>query len=916
MVACLLLAACLLASSVAHATPSLVAIPPSGTVAVGDVFEVPIQVQTNTAVDGAAAYLDFDPAVLEVVSISVGTAFPTNIQNRFDNAVGTIDFAAGQFSALPTSTFTLAALQIRAKAVSATTTVSFHTISPRVSDLVFHGSSVNPSLSSVSFAVQAIGAPASIMVLPATPDVRINTTFDVSIQVDTGSRQADGVAVYLNFNPAFVQVVSITAGTRLPVALQSQFDNAAGTVDFAAGSFGPYPSGTFVVATVRLRAVGVTASTPLQIAGSVPRQSDVTYGGRSFGVTPSPANVTVRAADAAVSLTLTPPMQTISGGDSFDIDVQLASGSQEVDGAAAYLNFDPAVIQVDHITPGPRFGTILVNSFDNTLGRIDFAAGDLVTSPSGTFSLATVRFRSIGASPSSAITFSSTQARKSDVAYGGVSVLAQSTDAAVTVTAASAAAILSLLASPNVVRAGDAFDLIVRAASGTQRLDGAAAYLDFDPSVLQVLSLSAGTALTTTIQSQFDNLTGHVDFAAGELSSFPTGAFDVVTVHTRALRSVASTTIAVSNVLPRVSDLTYAGISVLATRDGLALPIGSSGVVLAIAPSPASVFVGQTVDVALQVQAGTRAVDGAAAFLDFDPFVFEAQLITPGSTLPAVLLSQIDNVNGHVDVAAGTLGTLPSGTFTVATVRLRARSASANTALSLSTVDPRLSDVTTGGLSVLGQALGAIVNVRGGNVALVISPASVSTNQGTLFDVTVQVQAGAAFVDGAAAFVDFDPTKLQAVNITGGGELPDGLTIRADNSVGELDFAAGNLGGYPTGTFTLATIKFRALAQGTTPLVFGSRQPRNTDATYGGASVIGSATGAQVSVGAALPNPCTCVGDADRNSFVNFSDYASVRSNFGHPADVSTLIGDADCNGFINFTDYTAVRGQFGHPCP
>jgi hypothetical protein len=61
---------------------------------------------------------------------------------------------------------------------------------------------------------------------------------------------------------------------------------------------------------------------------------------------------------------------------------------------------------------------------------------------------------------------------------------------------------------------------------------------------------------------------------------------------------------------------------------------------------------------------------------------------------------------------------------------------------------------------------------------------------------------------------------------------------------------------------------------------------------------------------------CTCSGDADKNRFVNASDFASVKANFGHVANATTGAGDADCNGFVNANDFAAVKAAFGHPCP
>lgn len=70
------------------------------------------------------------------------------------------------------------------------------------------------------------------------------------------------------------------------------------------------------------------------------------------------------------------------------------------------------------------------------------------------------------------------------------------------------------------------------------------------------------------------------------------------------------------------------------------------------------------------------------------------------------------------------------------------------------------------------------------------------------------------------------------------------------------------------------------------------------------------------SITATPVEPCTCYGDADRNGFVNFADFAAVRNRFGAATDPLTGVGDADCNGFVNFADYAAVQLHFGRNCP
>jgi hypothetical protein len=61
---------------------------------------------------------------------------------------------------------------------------------------------------------------------------------------------------------------------------------------------------------------------------------------------------------------------------------------------------------------------------------------------------------------------------------------------------------------------------------------------------------------------------------------------------------------------------------------------------------------------------------------------------------------------------------------------------------------------------------------------------------------------------------------------------------------------------------------------------------------------------------------CTCLGDADKNGFVNSTDFVAVQTTFGRPADPVTGLGDADCSGFVNSSDFAAVQANFGKPCP
>ena len=93
-----------------------------------------------------------------------------------------------------------------------------------------------------------------------------------------------------------------------------------------------------------------------------------------------------------------------------------------------------------------------------------------------------------------------------------------------------------------------------------------------------------------------------------------------------------------------------------------------------------------------------------------------------------------------------------------------------------------------------------------GSVVLSVVPLTTTTDLSQNFAVTIQVQAGTQSLDGAAAFLNFDPSTLQVVSITGGGVFAIELTKHFDNTTGQVDYVAGNLvPPFPSGTFTLAS---------------------------------------------------------------------------------------------------------------
>jgi len=149
---------------------------------------------------------------------------------------------------------------------------------------------------------------------------------------------------------------------------------------------------------------------------------------------------------------------------------------------------------------------------------------------------------------------------------------------------------------------------------------------------------------------------------------------------------------------------------------------------------------------------------------------------------------------------------------------------------------------------------------RQGTVTIAISPSSNIVAVGEVFTLDIKIQAGSQPVDGAAAYIDFNPTYLVVVDASGnpateiipGSTLATVMQNNVDNNQGKIDYAAGLLvGATPSGGFTLATIRFKATAETTgTPLVFVSTPPRKTNVVYQGNSVLGSLVNGNVTISA------------------------------------------------------------------
>lgn len=139
---------------------------------------------------------------------------------------------------------------------------------------------------------------------------------------------------------------------------------------------------------------------------------------------------TVPAA-ALVNFVIQPASQTAAVNADITFTVSLVPFGTAVDGASAYLDFDPAVLrcQPPAQPSSPIFSSVFQAAADNILGRIDWTS--IGTATSTPFSLFTLQCRVLATSAGSAISFHASLPRQTDASLIGVSVLGTKTGATV-----------------------------------------------------------------------------------------------------------------------------------------------------------------------------------------------------------------------------------------------------------------------------------------------------------------------------------------------------------------------------------------------------------------------------------------------------------------------------------------------------
>jgi hypothetical protein len=452
-----------------------------------------------------------------------------------------------------------------------------------------------------------------------------------------------------------------------------------------------------------------------------------------------------------------------------------------------------------------------------------------------------------------------------------------------------AAVNLSLLPASNAVTVGSMFDLTIQADAGATGVAGVDAFLNFDPAKLAVVDMDAvapgiqitpGAALNTVMTNSCNNSAGQIDYSAGTLSiPYPSGNFTVAIIRFLALAATPTTNVTFSTTGARQTSITESINDVTGTLTGATVAIKLDAPITFNPVSISPVYVGQTFSLEIKTNTGaTQEVSGVSSFINFDATKLEVMdddataagvQITPGTSLPTVLVNNADNAAGTIDFSAGKLGTpYPTGAFLVATIHFKAKA---------------ISTPTTPVTFAFSGVRETMVQLAGTGIP------------GTHVDATVQIFPG--------AIVDI------AVVLQGGSRLDSGwivpLTVKFFNPGADVMTAT------PVYTFNLTTAK----AGGTAVAQCAGVIPGNYDIT-----AVSEHTLLNVKRNIAIISPSSSVnlgtlleGNANNNDRVNIQDFGLLSASYsklaGDPG--YNAMADFDRNGRVNIQDFGLLSANY-----
>jgi len=602
-----------------------------------------------------------------------------------------------------------------------------------------------------------------IRIVPNNRTVLVGEVFTLDVMIEAPVQPVDSAAVYIDYDPVFLIVVDefgnptnqVIPGPALPAVFQNNADNGLGDVNYVAGAAlppVPPPVGTFLVATIRFKALAQNAGgTGVTFVFNPPRRTLTLYEGvlnlrghtnglvYISSVTPTPTATgptptRTRTPTATstlpgptpgnVTVYIDPAPKVVCVNEVFTVYIRVNELGQPVDSGSVYVDFDPSYLRVvdaagnptSSIIPGGDFSAVFENAADNAAGTINYQAGIPSGPPpcASICTMATIRLKALAPTGGTPLAFHTTVPRRTRMILGGVTqntsvssglvIIGAATPTHTATPAVSATRTPTRTATPTgsplpgvsilldpglkIATVGEIFDLHIRINAGAQPVDGAQAYVNFNPAYLQVLSVIPDLSVFPDIVAAptWDNAAGHVGYAAGILIGTPaTGNFRIATIRFFAAAPVGGTVVSFAFHPPfRDTNVTYQGARMLG---------GSVNSIILIMPAGAAT--------------ATPTVTGAPTATP-TPTVTPTRTATPtlptgpsGTVVGRVILEGRSNHSGAVVTVGGrSATTAANGTFTITGVPVGVHTARASKMSYLYSEKPGVL-VTSGGTTTL-----------------------------------------------------------------------------------------------------------------------------------------------------------------------------------------------------------------------
>ena len=398
-------------------------------------FDITIQVEAlhDQPVDTVAAYLNFDPTLLEIIEVKAGSTLNFSLKNQFDNQTGHLDFIAGTLNPVkPTGTFDLMTITLKALQEIPQTGLVFNTTGTRQTEVLFETKSVLDNADDVVFPVANLSSlrgrvpnfknhPLRVHIDPPIPETLYEVITDSQGRFEISGLAPGPKKVYVGWTNALQNYQDPVVLTGCKTKWVSFDPLETGDLIGHDSNIQPIPPDNSIDIDDFSLFTTYLSSNPIPLVDynldGVVDDKDSASGFLEMHFDLN-NDGTVGASDASPFF---PPKfkrgkhgkdkrggpyvkkglrdsQPTTLGESFEAVVEVhADESQPIDAVAVHLNFDPNWLQVNAINAGTHFDTLLQNDFDNNTGQIDFAAGQLAPEkPSGTLVLMTINFTWLG----------------------------------------------------------------------------------------------------------------------------------------------------------------------------------------------------------------------------------------------------------------------------------------------------------------------------------------------------------------------------------------------------------------------------------------------------------------------------------------------------------------------------------------